>query len=83
MARVVEASEEIQFGAADRRQLYDWVEQAPVGQQSAQLGMAARGLPGAALVRAAGPISVAQPQGQHAFLRLDTVHQGDQPEGMK
>ena len=44
MGRFVEASEEIQFEAQDRQQLYGWVELVLVGQQYARLGKAARGL---------------------------------------
>jgi transposase InsO family protein len=44
MGQFVAASEEIRFEAADRRQLYDWVEQVLVGRQYAQLGKPARGL---------------------------------------
>jgi hypothetical protein len=39
----VEASEELRFEAADRQQLYDWVEQVLVGQQYAQQGKALNG----------------------------------------
>ena len=44
IGRFVEASEEVQFEAQDRQQLYGWVEQVLVGQQFALLGKAARGL---------------------------------------
>src|ERR1035438_6294367 len=44
IGRFVAASEEVQFEAEDRRQLYGWVEQVLVGQQYAQLAKAARGL---------------------------------------
>jgi transposase InsO family protein len=44
IGRFVEASEEIQFEAENRQQLYAWVERVLVGQQYAQLGKAARGL---------------------------------------
>src|ERR1035438_1186837 len=44
IGRFVAASEEVQFEAEDRRQLYGWVEQVLVGRQYAQLGNAARGL---------------------------------------
>jgi predicted RNA-binding protein YlxR (DUF448 family) len=45
IGRFVEASEEIQFEAENRQQLYAWVERVLVGQEYAQLGKAARGLP--------------------------------------
>src|SRR5271165_7169727 len=44
IGRFVAASEEVQFEAQDRQQLYGWVELVLVGQQYAQLGKAARGL---------------------------------------
>jgi len=44
IGRFVEASEEIRFEAADREQLYGWVERVLVGQQYAAQGKAARGL---------------------------------------
>jgi transposase InsO family protein len=44
IGRFVEASEEIRFEAADREQLYGWVERVLVGQQYALQGKAARGL---------------------------------------
>ena len=44
MGQFVSASEEIRFEAADRRQLYDWVERVLSGQQYGQLGKPARGL---------------------------------------
>jgi hypothetical protein len=44
MGRFVAASEELRFEAADRQQLYGWVEQVLVGQQYALLGKASRGL---------------------------------------
>ncbi|MGD0548267.1 MAG: hypothetical protein ABR991_10640, partial [Terracidiphilus sp.] len=44
MGRFVEASEEIQFEAESRPQLYGWVERVLVVQQYAQQGKAARGL---------------------------------------
>ena len=44
IGRFVEASEEIRFEAADREQLYVWVERVLVGQQYAVQGKAARGL---------------------------------------
>ena len=44
IGQFVTASEEIQFEAEDRKQLYGWVERVLVGQQYAQLGKAARGL---------------------------------------
>src|ERR1035438_10167487 len=44
IGRFVLASEEVQFEAEDRQQLYDWVEQVLVGQQYTQLAKAARGL---------------------------------------
>jgi len=44
MGRFVAASGAIRFEAADRRQLYGWVEQVLVGQGYALLGKAARGL---------------------------------------
>jgi transposase InsO family protein len=44
IGRFVEASEDVQFEAQDRQQLYDWVEQVLVGRQYALLGKAARGL---------------------------------------
>ena len=44
IGRFVEASEEIRFEAADREQLYGWVERVLVGQQYAEQGKAARGL---------------------------------------
>src|ERR1035437_4830393 len=44
ICRFVAGSEDIRFEAADRQQLYGWVEQVLVGQQYAQLGKAARGL---------------------------------------
>src|SRR5208337_3348024 len=44
IGRFVAASEEVQFEAEDRQQLYGWVEEVLVGQQYAQLGKAARGL---------------------------------------
>jgi hypothetical protein len=44
IGRFVEASEEIQFEAENRQQLYAWVERVLVGQEYAQLGKAARGL---------------------------------------
>jgi transposase InsO family protein len=44
MGRFVSASEEIQFEAEGRQQLYGWVEQVLIGQGYALLGKAARGL---------------------------------------
>jgi len=44
MGQFVAASEQVRFEAADRRQLYNWVEQVLVGQQYGQLGKPARGL---------------------------------------
>jgi predicted RNA-binding protein YlxR (DUF448 family) len=44
MGRFVATSEEIRFEAEDRRQLYGWVEQAPIEQQYRQQGKAARGM---------------------------------------
>jgi transposase InsO family protein len=44
IGRFVAASEEIQFEAQDRQQLYGWVERVLVGQEYAQQGKAARGL---------------------------------------
>jgi hypothetical protein len=44
ICRFVEASEEIRFEAADRQQLYGWVERVLVGQGYAQQGKTARGL---------------------------------------
>ena len=44
MGQFVAASEEIRFEAADRRQLYNWVEQVLVGRQYARLGKPAKGL---------------------------------------
>jgi transposase InsO family protein len=44
MCQFVAASEEIRFEAADRRQVYGWVEQVLLGQQYSQLGKPARGL---------------------------------------
>jgi transposase InsO family protein len=44
IGRFVEASEEIRFEAADREQLYGWVERVLVGQQYAAQGKAPRGL---------------------------------------
>jgi transposase InsO family protein len=44
MGRFLSASEEVRFEAADRQQLYQWVEQVLVGQQYASLGKPARGL---------------------------------------
>jgi hypothetical protein len=43
IGRFVAASEEIRFKAADRQQLYGWVEQVLVGQEYAQQGNVARG----------------------------------------
>ena len=40
----IAASEEVQFEAEDRQQLYGWVERLLVEQQFAQQGKAARGL---------------------------------------
>ncbi len=44
MGRFLSASEEVRFEAADRQQLYQWVEQVLVGQQYASLGKPSRGL---------------------------------------
>src|SRR5665213_2243979 len=44
IGRFVTASEEIQFAAENREQLYGWVERVLVGQQYAEQGKAARGL---------------------------------------
>jgi len=44
MSQFVAASEQVRFEAADRRQLYNWVEQVLVGRQYGQLGKPARGL---------------------------------------
>jgi len=44
IGRFVTASEEVQFEAEDRAEVYGWVEQVLVGQQYAQLGKATRGL---------------------------------------
>jgi len=44
MGQFVAASEQVRFEAADRRQLYNWVEQVLVGRQYGQLGKPARGL---------------------------------------
>jgi len=44
MGQFVAAIEEVRFEAADRRQLYDWVEQVLLGRQYGQLGKPARGL---------------------------------------
>ncbi len=44
IGRFLEASEEIEFAAVDRRQLYEWVEQVLVSQEYARLGRAERGL---------------------------------------
>ena len=44
IGRFVRASEEIQFAAENREQLYGWVERVLVGQQYAEQGKAARGL---------------------------------------
>ena len=44
MARVVEASEEIQFEAQDRQQLFGWVERVLVEHEYARRGKPARGL---------------------------------------
>jgi hypothetical protein len=43
IGRFAEASEDLRFEAADRQQLYDWVEQVLVGQQYAQQGKALSG----------------------------------------
>jgi hypothetical protein len=42
IGRFVTGSEEVRFEAAERRQLYDWVEQVLVGRQYGQLSKAAR-----------------------------------------
>jgi len=44
MGRFLSASEEVRFEAADRQQLYQWVEEVLVGHQYASLGKPARGL---------------------------------------
>ncbi len=44
MGRFLSASEEVRFEAADRQQLYQWVEGVLVGQPYASLGKPARGL---------------------------------------
>jgi len=46
MGRFLSASEEVRFEAADRQQLYQWVEQVLAGQQYGSLGKPARGLVG-------------------------------------
>ena len=44
IGRFVAASQEIQFEAEERQQLYGWVERVLVEQEYAQQGKAARGL---------------------------------------
>jgi hypothetical protein len=89
------ASESVRFAGCGRTEIYGWVERLLCHHQYPLLGRRSKGLLRAYVERMTG-LSRAQstrliggylkagriaPNGQPGFLRIDTVRQGDGPEG--